>query len=97
MYIQISCMYSKRVKMDPRSDKTEDVQSQYKFTLVKAAKKSGGDKYECGEWVIYFPQNISRTVDGIPSNVISMQVTADDLTEESPSVYKFPVYTVSTQ
>jgi len=40
----------------------------FKFRLVKAAKKGGGDKYECdmdGElrdflWTIYVPQAISR-------------------------------------
>lgn len=36
---------------------------EYTFTLVKRAKKYGGDKYECGEWVVYFPQAISRESD----------------------------------
>ena len=35
----------------------------YSFTLEKAAKSSGGDKFVCQqlpEWSVYFPQAISR-------------------------------------
>lgn len=38
----------------------------FRFTLERAARKSGGDRYSCVEdenWNIYFPQEISR-VDG---------------------------------
>jgi len=46
---------------------------EYTFKLEKAAKKSGGDKYICGEWVVYFPQSVSR-IDGVTKEVIVIVV-----------------------
>jgi hypothetical protein len=47
----------------------------YKFTLVRKAKGSGGDKYCCNDWVVYFPQEISRRSDlNEPKLVIDIEI-----------------------
>ncbi len=47
------------------------------FTLVKAAKKTGGDKYVCEtneEFVIYFPQSYSRNENKQPKDKITILI-----------------------
>lgn len=46
----------------------------YTFTLVQKAKGSGGDKYKCDEWVVYFPQEISRKNTKEPRIEIIMEI-----------------------
>lgn len=49
------------------------------FYIKKAARSTGGDKYETTlirepkPWVVYFPQSISR-VDGVPKEVITIEI-----------------------
>ena len=43
--------------------------------LKRIAKKSGGDRYEAGEFVIYIPQYISRP-EGVPLDRI--KITFED-------------------
>lgn len=46
--------------------KGEEIMKELNFRLTKAARSSGGDRYECGQkgdefWmVIYIPQSLSR-------------------------------------
>lgn len=45
-----------------------------KFKLVKAANKSGGDRYEDETgWTVYFPQEISRKT-GAPAKELTVTV-----------------------
>jgi len=44
------------------------------FTLTRPAKKSGGDRYESGDWTIYFPQAVSRPK-GTPVHQIEITIT----------------------
>ena len=46
------------------------------FKLVKPAKKSGGDRYSCGDWDIYVPQSISR-IGGVPRESLTLEVKGD--------------------
>lgn len=49
----------------------------YKFVLIQKARSSGGDKYSCEgstEWVIYFPQEISRPDKKEPRPTIEIEV-----------------------
>ena len=46
----------------------------YTFKLVKKAKGSGGDKYSCNEWTVYFPQEISRPEHKEPKSEIEIDV-----------------------
>ena len=57
------------------------------FVLERTAKKSGGDRYfaalESGEnWVVYFPQEISRDSEGNPKKAI--QVNIEDFMSSKP-------------
>jgi hypothetical protein len=52
----------------------------YTFILVKKAKGSGGDKYCCkdtSDWIVYFPQVISRRSD-IDEPKLSIEIEIDD-------------------
>lgn len=49
---------------------------EYKFKLVQAAKKAGGDKYECmtnPDFTVYFPQSISR-INGVVRQEIVVNI-----------------------
>ena len=56
---------------------TEKNSMEVTFDLLKAAAKSGGDKYggkvQGQEWVVYFPQAISRP-DGKPRKTIGIVI-----------------------
>jgi hypothetical protein len=54
-----------------------------KFDLVRPARSSGGDRYECGrkgdpEWMtIYVPQHISRPNGGQPVGMLEVTIKTE--------------------
>ncbi len=55
---------------------------EFTFYLVKTARKTGGDRYECdgSDWVIYVPQKVSRPTNGAP--VEKLKLTIDRMEVE---------------
>jgi hypothetical protein len=51
--------------------------AKFTFNLERPARKSGGDRYECGEdpdWKVYFPQKISRP-EGQPIATLVVEIS----------------------
>jgi hypothetical protein len=52
-----------------------------RMTLVKSARKAGGDRYECkfegDDIVFYIPQSISRK-GGVPSPKLLIEIKGDE-------------------